>query len=62
MKVRRIHPDDLDKEYRAELLAMSYEERLLRHMSLLEKIYPGKMDVNGLDGMKVRITRGPKKD
>ena len=63
MKVRRIHPDDLLEERRAELMAMSYEERLLRHMELLKKIYPGKVDsTTSFRGMKVSIIRGPKED
>ena len=58
MIVRRIHPDDLLEERRKELLAMTYEQRMLRHQELLQKIYPGKIGTSNLNGMKVKIRRG----
>ena len=58
MKVRRIHPDELTEERRQELLAMSYEERLIRHKELLKKIYPDKVETLDWRGVKV-IKKNP---
>lgn len=58
MKVRRIHPDQLEEERRQALLAMTYEERLLRHKELLKKMYPGKVDAHEWKGVKV-IRKNP---
>lgn len=53
MKVRRIHPNEQEKETLDYLLSLTYEERLLRHKALLEKIYADKWPSFKLAGLKV---------